>query len=40
MMGDNRGNSEDSRAWGSITRDQIIGRAFMIYWPLTRISFF
>jgi signal peptidase I len=40
MMGDNRANSEDSRAWGSITRDQIIGRAFMIYWPLTRISFF
>jgi signal peptidase I len=40
MMGDNRGNSDDSRDWGSIRRSQIIGRAFMIYWPITRISFF
>jgi signal peptidase I len=40
MMGDNRGNSADSREWGSIRRSQIIGRAFMIYWPLTRIRFF
>src|SRR4051812_17071092 len=40
MMGDNRGNSADSREWGTIRRKQIIGRAFMIYWPLTRIGFF
>ncbi len=40
MMGDNREFSDDSRDWGSITKGQIIGRAFMIYWPPTRIRFF
>ena len=38
MMGDNRTNSDDSRCWGAIRRSQIIGRAFVTYWPLTRIS--
>jgi signal peptidase I len=40
MMGDNRADSDDSRNWGPITRGQIIGRSFMTYWPLDRISFF
>jgi signal peptidase I len=38
MLGDNRAFSEDSRCWGVIHRSQIIGRAFAIYWPLTRIQ--
>ncbi len=38
MLGDNRQFSEDSRCWGPIRRDQIIGRAFAIYWPPTRIQ--
>ncbi len=38
MMGDNRANSDDSRSWGSITRDEMIGVAFMSYWPPSRIS--
>ena len=33
MMGDNREFSDDSRDWGSIKKSQIIGRAFMTYWP-------
>jgi signal peptidase I len=40
MMGDNREFSDDSRDWGSIKKSQIIGRAFMIYWPPTRIRFY
>lgn len=38
MMGDNRADSDDSRNWGPITRDQMIGKAFMSYWPPSRIS--
>ncbi len=38
MMGDNRADSDDSRNWGPVTRDQMIGQAFMSYWPPSRIS--
>ncbi len=38
MMGDNRSDSDDSRNWGPITKEQMIGKAFMSYWPPTRIS--
>jgi len=37
MLGDNRNNSEDSRVWGFLPRDLIIGKAVLIYWPLDRI---
>jgi signal peptidase I len=40
MMGDNRANSEDSRFWGSVPRDWIIGEAFATYWPPDRIGIF
>ena len=33
VMGDNRGNSEDSRILGPIEEDKIVGRAFVIIWP-------
>ena len=38
MMGDNRGQSDDSRAWGPVPKDWIIGEAFFTYWPPKRIG--
>jgi signal peptidase I len=40
MMGDNRGASQDSRFWGPVPRDWIIGKAFATYWPPDRIGIF
>jgi signal peptidase I len=37
VMGDNRCDSTDSRVFGTIPRSSIIGRAFLIIWPLGRI---
>jgi signal peptidase I len=38
MMGDNRGESDDSRFWGPIPQSWIIGEAFFTYWPPDRIG--
>lgn len=39
VMGDNRGNSRDSRVFGPIDQDLIVGRAFVLVWPLGRLGF-
>ena len=33
MMGDNRGESADSREWGPVPKKWMIGQAFVTYWP-------
>ena len=38
MMGDNRGESDDSRQWGPVPRKWIIGKAFFTYWPPKRVG--
>ncbi|HSK92588.1 MAG TPA: signal peptidase I [Candidatus Angelobacter sp.] len=38
VMGDNRGSSQDSRAFGPIGEDLILGRAWLRYFPLDRVG--
>ena len=38
MLGDNRGQSCDSRTWGAVPRKDLIGPVVLTYWPLNRIG--
>ena len=37
VLGDNSASSKDSRYWGFVPWDNVLGRAEVIYWPLNRI---
>lgn len=40
VLGDNRGNSEDSRVWGPVNKKLIKGKAVMIFWPPESLNWF
>ncbi len=39
-LGDNRAESDDSRRWGSVPEENIVGKVWFAYWPLNRLQFF
>jgi signal peptidase I len=38
VLGDNRNSSRDSRSFGPVLVDQLIGRAWLVYWPLDQVK--
>lgn len=39
VLGDNRNNSSDSHSWGMLPKENIIGKAFVTYWPFSGLGF-
>lgn len=38
VLGDHRSSSSDSRAWGTVPRNLIFGKAVFAYWPMTKMG--
>ena len=39
VLGDNTENSKDSRVWGAVPADNLMGKAFLVFWPPKRVRF-
>jgi signal peptidase I len=39
VLGDNRNNSSDSHSWGMLPEENIIGKAWLNYWPFSAFGF-
>lgn len=37
VLGDNRNDSSDSHSWGLLPIDHVVGKAILVYWPLSQI---